>query len=158
MGNWMYKVRPFERDIGLEGQAIRVRGIVADKGYILAVDALGLEVKLGTPQFGMDEKGKFAVLEEGEQLEFDESIVKIEPFSEEPYEGTHFAPSGLKISVMMVASDKTVQVHEGICRLANIDPNKVNLIVPHEWSFSVYFDSFGNVEGSGHSGLLKPEE
>lgn len=154
----MYKGRPFERDIGLEGQAIRVRGIVADEGYILAVDALGLEIKLGTTQFGMDEKGKFAVLEKGEQLESDGSMVKIEPYSEEPFPGADVALSRLEISVTMVGSDKAVQVHEGICRLANIDPGKVNLIVPHEWSFSVYFDSFGNVEGSGHSGLLKLKE
>jgi hypothetical protein len=155
----MYKVRPFERDIGIEGQAIRVRGIVADKGYILAVDAFGLEIKLGTTQFGMDEKGKFAVLEKGEQLVSDGSIVvEIEPYSEEPYMDTHFAPSGLEISVKMVASDKTVQAHEGICRSAGVDLGQVNLLVPHDWSFSVYFDSVGNVEGAGHSGLLKPEE
>lgn len=161
----MCKVRPFERDIGLEGLAIRVRGIVVDKGYILAADSIGLEIKLGTTHIGMDEKGKFAVLEKGEQLEADGSIVKVESYSEEPFPGTQVAFSRLEISVTMVASDKTVQTHERICRLANVDSGRVNLIVPPDWSFSVYFDSFGNVEGASSSmkgpadpDQLKPEE
>ena len=96
----------------------------------------------------MDEKGKFAVLEEREDLESNGSIVRIEPYSEEPFPDTNVASSGLKISVTMRASDKTVQAHERICGLANVDPGQVNLIVPPDWSFSVYFNWAGNVDGS----------
>ena len=145
----MCKVRSFERDIWLDNRTVRARGIVTDRGYILAVDSIGLEIGLSASQIGMDEKGKFAVLEKGEHLISDGSIVvEIEPYSEEPYPDTHFSPSGLEISVKMVASDKTVQAHEGICRSAGVDPGQVNLIVPHDWSFSVYFDWVGNVEGA----------
>ena len=144
----MCKVRSFERDVWVDDRPVRARGIVTSKGYILASDSIGLEVKLAATQIGMDERGGFAVLEKGEQLQSDGSVVTIEPYSEEPYPDTHFAPSGLKISVAKIASDETVQVHEGICRLANVDPGKVNLIVPHDWSFSVYFNRVGDVDGS----------
>jgi hypothetical protein len=153
----MCKVRPFERDIWLEDRTIRVRGIVTNKGYILAADSVGLEIKLSATHTGMDEKGKFAVLEEGEQLKSDGSIVKVEQYSEEPFPGTDFAPSGLEISVTMVASDKTKQTYEDIFRSDNIDPGKVNLIVPNEWSFSIYYNSVGNVDGLAFHGM-EPEK
>ena len=96
-------------DIGLEDRTIRVRGIVTDKDYILASDSIGLEIKLGTSHIGMDEKGKFAVLEKYEQIERDGSIVKVEPYSEELVPNTDILSSGVEISVTMVAFDKTRQ-------------------------------------------------
>ena len=76
----MCKVRSFERDIWLDNRTVRARGIVTDRGYILAVDSIRLEIGLSASQIGMDEKGKFAVLEKGEHLISDGSIVvEIEP-------------------------------------------------------------------------------
>ncbi len=151
----MWKVRSFERDIPLEDSTIRVRGIVMNQGYILAVDSVGIEVKIGASEFGKDERGEYAVLESGEWFGCNGSVVKIEPSSEEPYPGTNFTPSGLKLSVMMPSSDKTVQAHEETCCRANIDLNKVNLFVPNGWSSSIYYNCVGNADGVASCDLEK---
>lgn len=139
------KVRPFERNIGFGDQTIRVRGVVGDNGYILAADSIGFEIKLRTLEIGRDEKGQFAVLEKGEDVRRDGAIVKVEP-----------GDSGLEISVAKVAPDETIHMAQEVCRLNHVDPGAVNLIVPNDWSISVFFDRAGNIDGSACS--LKAEK
>ena len=139
------KIRPFmehvqrERDLPL----LEISGRIESEQFVVSV--LGYEVTLDTAMVGEDESGPYALVKEYEKILPNGFQMRIETEFDENL------PPGLVIRVFF----------EGVSREAakqhlqsrGIDPRNVNLVAPHERSFSVYFGANGKTNGTSSSYL-----
>ncbi len=136
-----FKVRPFQREMEHEGQHFAFSGAIQGKIYIIAVR--GLEHRLSTLDAGADERGAFAIIEEGEELVTSSLLLTVAPEHEPD------SPTGCQISVRRLNDPKKL---DDFVRRQGYDPTSVNLLVPVQYGASVYFDHDVNVNGIATTG------
>ncbi|MEX2491983.1 MAG: hypothetical protein WD425_09510 [Nitrospirales bacterium] len=147
------KVRPFEENLEVSSSVYQVRGIIDCNRFVITSVLLRIEVE--TSEIGKDEKGPFAILTELEYIEPDGTLLSVEHEGSESWSDGYKDRHGLIISKAKPVSSKTIgdlEVH-AVCHTGYL-PSAMNLIVPPEWSFSVYFNSIGNFDGFGICGHL----
>lgn len=147
------KVRPFERDLEVSGSAYRVRGSIESNRFVITSVLIRIEVEVS--EIGEDDRGSFVILTERECVEPDGTLLSVEHEGSDPWPDGYKPRPGLVITKAKPAPSSTrgdIEV-KAVC-LTGYLPNAMNLIVPHEWSFSVYFDSMGNIDGIGASGHI----
>lgn len=147
------KVRPFERDLEVSGPTYRVRGTIESNRFVITSVLIRIEVEIS--EIGEDDTGPFVILTERECVEPDGTLLSVEHESSEPWPDGYKPEPGLVISKAKPAPSSTrgdIEV-QAVC-LTGYLPSAMNLIVPHEWSFSVYIDSMGNIDGISAFGHL----
>jgi len=119
-----------------EGQHFAFSGAVQGKIYVIALP--GFEYRLPTLDVGADQRGAFAIVEEGEELVTYNLLLTVAPEHEPD------SPTGCQISVRRLNDPKKL---DECLRRQGYDPTSVNLLVPVQYGASVYFDHDGNVNG-----------
>lgn len=124
-----FKVRPFQRDMEFQGQNLAFSGAIQEEIYVIALR--GLEHRLPTLDVGADQRGAFAIIEEGEELVTSNLLLTVAPEHEPD------SPTGCQISVRRLNDPKKL---DELVRRQGYDPLSVNFLVPVEYGASVCFD------------------
>lgn len=138
-----FRIRPFRQHIERGASTPTLEMVGRIEGSRAIVEAVGQRVELATVEVGEDERGPYAVVSESEQPLPDGFRLVAEVELEED------SPPGGHINLRLEGRHREVAKEE--LRRRGIDPDSVNLLVPAERSYSVYFDCDGNINGDGSS-------
>lgn len=143
-------VRPFHEFIEHgEGRPVsELRGRI-ERGRFMVV-FMGEQISLATVASGSDKFGQYARVHEGELSFANGFRLRVEVDPEEPFMPGE-KPS-LGCHIMVYTGGRSDSALQAVLQATGLDPKSFNLLTPHEKSFSVYFNSAGNVNGRGSSG------
>jgi hypothetical protein len=141
------KVRPFEWHSEVGGHPVVVQGVIENGRFVITAELICLEVP--TVRHGKDERGDFAIIDEGEWSQPDGMVLKVEPdYDSMPLPDGTYRPSGLEISKVRPPPPRTLgDLEVRVVMETGELPESFNLVVPNSWCISIQFDSQGNCDG-----------
>ena len=141
-----FKVRPFRK---LEEYGVSMEGRLVASRYVFVVN--GVEYALDTLESGSDSSGPYAVIAEGERDLGLNLFIRVELDTDEVSASLGLKP-GCSVSLIHRHPPELINAE---LRQRNIDPEKVNVVVPPRFCYSVDFNSNGGLCGWGE---LAPDE
>ena len=139
------KFRAFEELLQVPGtpNVWKVSGTIADGTFVVSVTPLNMTVSIVADDVDEDDWGTFAMLHSHQQDLVDGWVLRIE-FNCDKLDVNDPEEPGAALSFLIPGDRST---YTAAAARQGVDPAKVNLIVPIQAGFTIYFNSEGKVDG-----------